>query len=268
MSTILEAVDLHHHYPLPREGFFSARRSIKAVDGVSLKLEAGKTLGIVGESGSGKSTLARLLVALEAPKKGEVRFEGTRISGLPEAALRPQRRNIQMVFQDPFASLDPRMRVEASIGEPLGIAEPDLSAEDRHQRIVAMLDRVGLGEGALSRYPHQFSGGQRQRIAIARALITHPKLLIADEPVSALDVSVQAQILNLLLDLKLEFGLSLIFISHDLGVVRYLCDRVIVMQAGRVVEEGEAEALFSRPAAPYTQALIAAMPRLGLDAPG
>ena len=264
MNAFLEAVDLHHHYPLPREGFFSPRRSIKAVDGVSFTLEAGKTLGIVGESGSGKSTLARLLVALEAPQKGEVHFEGARISGLREAALRPRRRHIQMVFQDPFSSLDPRMRVGTSIGEPLDVAEPDLGAEIRHQRIVAMLERVGLGEGALSRYPHQFSGGQRQRIAIARALITHPKLLIADEPVSALDVSVQAQILNLLLDLKLEFGLSLIFISHDLGVVRYLCDRVIVMQAGRVVEEGETEAVFSHPAAPYTQTLIAAMPQLSL----
>lgn len=262
MNTIIEAIDLYRHYPLPREGLFSPRRTVAAVDGVSFRLEAGKTLGIVGESGSGKSTLARLLVALEAPHRGEVRFQGARISGLSEAALRPHRSNIQMVFQDPFSSLDPRMRIGESIGEPLDVAEPGLDAATRQRRIAMMLERVGLGEGALTRYPHQFSGGQRQRIAIARALITHPKLLIADEPVSALDVSVQAQILNLLLDLKLEFGLSLIFISHDLGVVRYLCDRVIVMQAGRVVEEGETEALFSRPAAPYTQTLIAAMPRL------
>jgi peptide/nickel transport system ATP-binding protein len=266
MNAILEAVDLHRHYPLPREGLFSPRRTVKAVNGVSFKLEAGKTLGIVGESGSGKSTLARLLVALEAPEKGEVRFEGEPISGLSEAALRPRRRNIQMVFQDPVSSLDPRMRIGTSIAEPLDVAEPDLDAETRHRRIAAMLERVGLGEGAMMRFPHQFSGGQRQRIAIARALVTRPKLLIADEPVSALDVSVQAQILNLLLDLKLEFGLSLIFISHDLGVVRYLCDRVIVMQAGGIVEEGETEALFSSPAAPYTQALIAAMPRLILEA--
>jgi len=264
MSAILEAVGLGRHYPLPRETLFAARRHIKAVDSVSFALEEGKTLGIVGESGSGKSTLARLLVGLEVPQAGEVHFRGQRISGIGEAAIRPVRRDIQMVFQDPFGSLDPRMRVGASIGEPLDVAEPDLEARERHARIVAMLERVGLGEGATTRYPHQFSGGQRQRIAIARALITHPKLLIADEPVSALDVSVQAQILNLLLDLKLEFGLSLVFISHDLGIVHYLSDRVIVMQAGRIVEEGETETLFSAPREPYTQTLIAAMPRLDL----
>lgn len=262
MSTILEAVDLHHRYPLPREGFFVRRQYVQAIEGLSFALEEGKILGIVGESGSGKSTLARLLVALETPQRGEVRFRGERISGLREARLRPFRRQIQMIFQDPFGSLDPRMRIGASIAEPLGVAEPDLDAAGRRRRIVAMLERVGLGEGAMMRYPHQFSGGQRQRIAIARALITHPKLLVADEPVSALDVSVQAQILNLLLDLKLEFGLSLVFISHDLGIVRYLSDRVIVMQHGKVVEEGESEALFSRPAAAYTKTLIAAMPRL------
>ncbi|OYU49067.1 MAG: peptide ABC transporter ATP-binding protein [Rhizobiales bacterium PAR1] len=262
MSVILEAVDLHRHYPLPREGIFARRRHVSAVNGVSFALEEGKVLGIVGESGSGKSTLARLLVGLEAPEKGEVRFLGQRISGLGDAALRPVRHQIQMVFQDPFGSLDPRMRVLDSIGEPLDVAEPGLAPEARRERIIGMLERVGLGEGALTRYPHQFSGGQRQRIAIARALITHPKLLIADEPVSALDVSVQAQILNLLLDLKLEFGLSLVFISHDLGIVRYLSDRVIVMQNGKIVEEGETEALFSAPAEAYTRQLIAAMPKL------
>lgn len=262
MSTILEAMDLHRDYPLPRDGLFSRRQTVKAVSGVSFKLEEGKILGIVGESGSGKSTLARLLVGLEAPKQGEVRFRGARISGLRERDVRPLRRDIQMIFQDPFGSLDPRMRIGASVGEPLGIAEPELDAAMRYRRIAMMLDRVGLGEGAMTRYPHQFSGGQRQRIAIARALITHPKLLIADEPVSALDASIQAQILNLLLDLKLEFGLSLVFISHDLGVVRYLSDRVIVMQAGRIVEEGETEALFSSPVAAYTKSLIAAMPGL------
>ena len=261
MSTILEAIDLHRQYPLPREGFFTRRRHISAVSGISFSLEEGKVLGIVGESGSGKSTLARLLVGLETPEKGEVRFMGQRISGLGDTELRPVRHQIQMVFQDPFGSLDPRMRVLDSIGEPLDVAEPQLTPEARRARIIAILERVGLGEGALSRYPHQFSGGQRQRIAIARALITHPKLLIADEPVSALDVSVQAQILNLLLDLKLEFGLSLVFISHDLGIVRYLSDRVIVMQNGKIVEEGETEALFSAPIEPYTRQLMAAMPR-------
>ncbi len=262
MTPILEAFGLGRNYPLPQEGLFGKRRYLTALEGVSFALEEGKTLGIVGESGSGKSTLARLLVALETPQAGEVRFMGQTISGLAEHAVRPLRRHVHMVFQDPFGSLDPRMRFEDSIAEPLDVAEPGLSSGFRRERVVAMLDRVGLGEGALQRYPHQFSGGQRQRIAIARALITHPKLLIADEPVSALDVSVQAQILNLLLDLKLEFGLSLVFISHDLGIVRYLSDRVIVMKAGRIVEEGETEAVFSNPAAPYTQALIAAMPHL------
>lgn len=262
MTPILEVNDLVRRYPLPRDTLFGRRRTLTALDGVSFSLEEGKTLGIVGESGSGKSTLARLLLVLEKPQGGEVRFMGESISRLPEAGIRPIRRHIQMVFQDPFGSLDPRMRVADSIAEPLRVAEPHLDAGERHARVMTMLDRVGIGEGAMTRYPHQFSGGQRQRIAIARALITHPRLLIADEPVSALDVSAQAQILNHLLDIKLEFGLSLILISHDLGIVRYLSDRVIVMQAGRIVEEGETEALFSAPQAAYTQALIAAMPKL------
>jgi len=262
VTALLEAVDLHRSYPLPREGLFTPRKSVQAVAGVSFALDPGKTLGIVGESGSGKSTLARMLVALERPHAGAVRFMGETVSGRKESDLRDFRRQVQMVFQDPFGSLDPHMNVERSVAEPLDVAEPDLAPEARRARIVAMLARVGLGEGALTRYPHQFSGGQRQRIAIARALINRPKLLIADEPVSALDVSVQAQILNLILDLRAEFGLSLIFVSHDLGVIRYLSDRVLVMQNGRVVEEGETEALFKNPRAAYTRSLIAAMPRL------
>ncbi len=262
MSVILEAIDLSRRYPLPSTGWLGPRRYVRALDGVSFALEEGKTLGIVGESGSGKSTLARLLVALETPDGGEVRLMGQPISRIREARLRPLRRHIQMVFQDPFGSLDPRMRIVDSVAEPLDLAEHDLRPDARQARVAAMLGRVGLGEGAMQRYPHQFSGGQRQRIAIARALITQPKLLIADEPVSALDVSVQAQILNLLHDIRLEFGLSLVFISHDLGIVRYLCDRVIVMQNGIIVEEGETEALFSNPRAPYTRRLIDAMPKL------
>jgi peptide/nickel transport system ATP-binding protein len=260
MSPLLEAVDLHQHYRLPRAGFLSPRPVLAAVNGVSLRLEAGETLGIVGESGSGKSTLARLLVGLETPLKGEVRFLGQRLSGLGDAALRPLRPQIQMIFQDPAGSLDPRLSIGESVGEPLGVAEPGLAPATRRARIVAMLARVGLGEAALTRYPHQFSGGQRQRIAIARALITHPRLLIADEPVSALDVSVQAQILNLLLEIRQEFGLALVIISHDLRVIRYLADRVMVMREGIIVEEGETEALFAAPAAAYTRQLIAAMP--------
>jgi peptide/nickel transport system ATP-binding protein len=262
MSVMLEAIDLERAYLLPRQSLFGQHRAIRAVDGVSFSLEEGKILGIVGESGSGKSTLARLLIALENPDSGEVRFMGERISGLSDRRLRPLRRHVQMVFQDPFGSLDPRMTIENSIAEPLDQAEPNLDGGARRGRVAAILERVGLGASAMARYPHQFSGGQRQRIAIARALVTHPKLLIADEPVSALDVSVQAQILNLLLDIKLEFGLTLVFISHDLGVVRYLSDRVIVMQHGRMIEEGATEILFSNPKADYTRQLIASMASL------
>jgi peptide/nickel transport system ATP-binding protein len=260
--SLLVARDVARAYPLPRESLFARRRFLPAVDGISLELEEGKILGIVGESGSGKSTLGRLLVALEKPDRGEVRFLDAPVSAMDEAALRPYRRHAQMIFQDPFGSLDPRMPVGESIAEPLDVAEPALSPEARRMRILGMLDRVGLGEAAAQRYPHQFSGGQRQRVAIARALVTRPRLLIADEPVSALDVSIQAQILNLLLDLKHEFGLTMVFISHDLGVVRYLSDRVAVMRAGRIVEEGEAEALFNAPREEYTQRLIAARPSL------
>jgi ABC-type oligopeptide transport system ATPase subunit len=262
MSTVLEAIDLSRHYALPRAGLFGRRDKLVALDAVSFSLEEGKTLGIVGESGSGKSTLARLLVGLEKPVAGEVRFMGQVISGLSDREIRPLRRHLQMIFQDPYGSLDPRMRILESVAEPLDHAEPTLDKDERRARVATMLDRVGLGAGVLMRYPHQFSGGQRQRIAIARALITHPKLIIADEPVSALDVSIQAQILNLLLDIRAEFGLSMVFISHDLGIIRYMSDRVVVMQGGRIVEEDETESLFASPCQPYTQRLLAAMPAL------
>lgn len=262
MTLVLQAQQVARRYPLPRSGWLAPRRFLTAVDGVSVALEEGKILGIVGESGSGKSTLGRMLVGLERPDTGMVSFLGEAISGMSETALRPLRRQVQMIFQDPFGSLDPRMRVSESIAEPLDVAEPWLDPSEREARVAAILERVGLGAGAMKRFPHQFSGGQRQRIAIARALITHPKLLIADEPVSALDVSVQAQILNLLLDIKAEFGLSMVFISHDLGVVRYLSDRVMVMQHGRIVEENETEALFAMPREAYTRQLIAARPGL------
>jgi peptide/nickel transport system ATP-binding protein len=262
MTPLLEARDLHQTYPLPRQGLFERRRHVEAVAGVSFRLEQGRTLGIVGESGSGKSTLARLLVALESPKSGTVLFRGQQLSGLPDRVIRPLRAEIQMVFQDPFGSLDPRMPVGESIAEPLAIAVPGLDRATRRARILEMLERVGLPDSALARYPHQFSGGQRQRIAIARALITRPALLVADEPVSALDVSVQAQILNLLADLKLALGLTLVVISHDLAVIRYLSDDVLVMQAGRVVEQAPTPTLFTAPQAAYTRTLLAAMPAL------
>lgn len=262
MIPLLEVRDVHQAYPLPREGLFERRRYVEAVRGISFSLTEGATLGIVGESGSGKSTLARLLVALEAPRAGAVLFRGEQLSGRPDRAIRHLRPQIQMVFQDPFGSLDPRMPIGESIAEPLLVAEPQLSPAERMARVATMMDRVGLPAAMITRYPHQFSGGQRQRIAIARGLITRPALLVADEPVSALDVSIQAQILNLLFDLRLELGLTLVVISHDLAVIRYLCDDVIVMQQGRAVEQAPAATLFGSPKAEYTRRLLAAMPSL------
>jgi peptide/nickel transport system ATP-binding protein len=262
MIPVLEAQNLTRRYRLPRQSMFGARGELIAVNDVSLVLKPGEVLGVVGESGSGKSTLARLCLALEAPDAGTVRWNGATVTGLEDDGLRTRRRDAQMIFQDPYGSLDPRMRVLDSVAEPLDVAEPGLARGDREAQVAAILDKVGLPAEAMQRYPHQFSGGQRQRIAIARALITRPKLIVADEPVSALDVSIQAQILNLLMDIKAEFGLSILFISHDLGIVRYLADRVMVMHKGRVVEAGETEALFASPREDYTRRLIAAMPVL------
>ncbi len=262
MNAVLEAQNLCKSYPLPRGSWFERRRRLEAVKDVSLHVAPGETLGIVGESGSGKSTLARLLMALEKPDSGALFWQGEDVTSLSATELRARRHGIQMVFQDPYGSLDPRMRILETVAEPLDVAEPGLSREERRARVADILERVGLNAGMITRYPHQFSGGQRQRIAIARALITRPRILVADEPASALDVSIQAQILNLLGDLKLEFGLAMVFISHDLGIVRYLSDRMMVMQHGAVVEEGETETVFTAPRHDYTRALIAAMPRL------
>ncbi len=258
-APLLELRSLSRHFRLPRESLLRPPAVVKAVDDVSLALQPGRTLGIVGESGSGKSTLARLAMALDTPTAGQVLFEGQDLHTLPAKALRRARRGFQIVFQDPFGSLDPRRTVQRIVAEPLEALEATPRAE-QHERAAEALDAVGLRSADLAKYPHEFSGGQRQRIAIARALITRPKLIVADEPVSALDVSVQAQVLNLLMDLQDRHGLAYLFISHDLAVVNLLCDEVAVMQHGRIVDRGDPAALFHRPAHPYTAALLAAVP--------
>jgi len=239
-----------------------ARPGVAAVDDVSLELAAGETLAIVGESGSGKTTLARMLLRLIEPDSGELLVDGRDFLAARGAELRVLRREMQMVFQDPFASLDPRMRVGAIVGEPLEIHEPQLSRAERRARVIEILRAAGLAEDALARYPHEFSGGQRQRIGIARALVLRPRLVVADEPVSALDVSVGAQILELLQNLQHDFALTYLLISHSLPVVAQLATRIAVMQAGRIVETGPAAQILSAPKHPYTQSLIAAIPAL------
>ncbi|TNB49146.1 ABC transporter ATP-binding protein [Martelella lutilitoris] len=233
-----------------------------ALDKVSISLQAGEILGIVGESGSGKSTLARLVMALDRPTSGAVFLENRQITALSDRKLRPLRRNFQMVFQDPYGSLDPRHTIGRIIGEPLGLEENAPRGAKRRERIGALLEEVGLSASDIDRYPHQFSGGQRQRIAIARALITRPKLLVADEPTSALDVTVQAQILALLLRMRADHGVSILLITHDIGVVDEICDRVAVMRAGRVVETGPLRDVLDNPHEAYTRRLLAAEPTL------
>ena len=260
-SALLEVRSLGKRYALPRAHPLAAAPPLMALDDVSFTLTAGRTLGVVGESGSGKSTLARLVMALEAPSTGQVMFEGQDLNALSKNQLRAARRHFQMVFQDPYSSLDPRMTVARTVAEPLEQLE-HLPHAERRARAAAMLEAVGLNAASdLDKFPHEFSGGQRQRIAIARALVTQPKLIVADEPVSALDVSVQAQVLNLMQDLQERYGLAYLFISHDLAVVDLVCDEVIVLQQGRVVERGETDRLFRAPEHPYTQRLLAAAPQ-------
>jgi len=258
---LLAVEGLGKQYRLPREHLFAPGAVVQALADVHFTLHAGSTLGIVGESGSGKSTLARLVMALEPPSAGRVLFEGRDLHVLAAQALRHARRDFQMVFQDPFSSLDPRMTIARTVAEPLEKLD-HVSRAERRERAAAMLDAVGLNAAQdLDKVPHEFSGGQRQRIAIARALVTHPKLIVADEPVSALDVSVQAQVLNLMQSLQQRFGLAYLFISHDLAVVERMADELLVLQHGRVVERGRAAEMLRAPAHPYTQRLLAALPR-------
>ncbi|ODS90352.1 MAG: peptide ABC transporter ATP-binding protein [Comamonas sp. SCN 65-56] len=257
MSPLLQVEGLAKQYRLPRQRPLGPPQQVQALQGVSFTLEAGRSLGVVGESGSGKSTLARLVMALEAPTAGKVWFEGRDLHALPAGELRRARAGFQMVFQDPFGSLDPRQPVARIVAEPLEAQRIGTPAE-RRERAGEMLAAVGLRTADLDKYPHEFSGGQRQRIAIARALVTRPQLIVADEPVSALDVSVQAQVLNLMQDLQDRFGLSYLLISHDLAVVDLVCDEVIVLHQGCVVESGPAERLFRSPEHEYTRRLLAA----------
>jgi peptide/nickel transport system ATP-binding protein len=259
---VVEVEGLVKHYPLPRERLFGPLSAVRAVDGVSLRIERGRSLGVVGESGCGKSTLARLVMALEPPTTGRVSLFGRDVAALSPAELRRLRRRFQMVFQDPFGSLDPHRRVLSIVAEPIDALEGRLDRAARRSRVVELLGSVGLREGDLGKYPHEFSGGQRQRIAIARAISVRPDLIVADEPASSLDVSVQAQVLNLLKDLQRDFGVTYMLISHDLAVVEYVCDEIAVMYLGRIVEQAPTEAILGRPAHPYTMALLEAAPRL------
>jgi peptide/nickel transport system ATP-binding protein/oligopeptide transport system ATP-binding protein len=259
-DVLLEVKDVTKHFPITEGIVFKHEvASVKALDGVSLAVRRGETLGIVGESGCGKSTLARVIMRLLEPTSGTVRFDGKDITQLSQRDLRVFRRELMMIFQDPYASLNPRKRVGFIVSEPLEIHRLGTDAE-RKRRVQDLLEVVGLNPEHYNRFPHEFSGGQRQRIGVARALALNPKLIVADEPVSALDVSIQAQVLNLLRELQRDLGLTLVFIAHDLSVVRYMCDRVAVMYLGSIVETAPSDTLYSQPRHPYTGALLSAVP--------
>jgi oligopeptide/dipeptide ABC transporter ATP-binding protein len=275
-SPLVSVRDLTRHFDTkiawpegPRSSFVHAlrrsltrkRATVRAVEDVSLEVFAGETLGLVGESGCGKSTLGRVLLRLIEPTSGQILFDGVDITREPQKKLAPFRRRMQMIFQDPYASLNPRMTVGAILSEPLEIHGLAATAAARRERVAALLSKVGLRPDAVSRYPHEFSGGQRQRIGIARALAVAPRFIVCDEPISALDVSIQAQIVNLLQDLQEQDGLTYLFISHDLEIVRHIADRVAVMYLGRIVELAQSGTLYARPRHPYTQALLSAVPR-------
>jgi oligopeptide transport system ATP-binding protein len=259
-ETLLEVTDLVKHFPIKSGVFFDREvDQVRAVDGISFTVRKGETLGLVGESGSGKSTACRAVLQLLKPTSGSVKFEGREIAGIGRRELRPLRREMQMIFQDPYASLNPRKRIGQIVGDQLKLQKV-ASGKDLRTRVEALLERVGLSPEHYNRYPHEFSGGQRQRIGIARALALEPKLVFCDEPVSALDVSIQAQIVNLLDDLQDEMGLTYVFVAHDIGVVRHISDRIAVMNHGKIVEEGTADQVCEHPSDEYTKKLLSAVP--------
>jgi oligopeptide/dipeptide ABC transporter ATP-binding protein len=263
-APLLQLEDLTMHFRAKGDGFLArANKKVQAVDGVNLTVHAGETLGLVGESGCGKSTTARLITRLLEPSAGKILYQGTDIAHMSERQLRPYRREIQLIFQDPYSSLNPRHTVGSIVGTALRTHDM-VDKKGELPRVQELLEVVGLNPEHYNRYPHEFSGGQRQRIGIARALAARPKIIVADEPVSALDVSIQAQVMNLLENLRKEFGIAFVFIAHDLGVVRHFCDRVAVMYLGRVVEEAPRDPLYQVPQHPYTQALLSAVPDIGV----
>jgi len=262
MNNLLSVKDLKVHFPVQTGLLQRVTDHIRAVDGITFEIPQGACVGLVGESGSGKSTTGKAIIGLNPTTSGSIQYESTNLSDLSNKEFLPFRKKIQMVFQDPFNSLNPRMRVEALVGEPLEIHFPEMKRPERRERISQLLTQVGLDPDFIDRYPHAFSGGQRQRIGIARALAVKPEFMILDEPVSALDVSVQAQIINLLADLKEEFNLTYLFISHDLAVVEHFCDHTLVMNEGKLVEQGETEKILNHPQNAYTRRLIDAVPSL------
>lgn len=265
-EVLLEIHRLKAYFPVKRKSMKEEKKVVKAVDDISIDIYRGETLGIVGESGSGKSTFGRTILKLIEPTAGEILYKGQAIHHLKGRHLQTYRNDMQMIFQDPFASLNPRMRIGTIIEEPMAL-QWTLSKEQRKKRVKELLQKVGLPEDAMHKYPHEFSGGQRQRIGIARALAINPEFIIADEPVSALDVSIQSQVLNLMMDLQDEFQLTYLFISHDLSVVKHISDRVAVLYLGRIVELGTKTELYANPLHPYTQALLSAIPVVNFDKP-